>query len=272
MNRFLLILSLLSVFLFSVSIAHANDLPTYSNYVNDYTHTLSPGTVSTLNKELSQLEKQTTDQVAVAIVDSTNGKPIEQYSIDLARKWGIGHKYDAQQAAKNQASVDNGILFIIAKNDHKDRIEVGTGLEGKLTDVQVQDILNSKVNPAFKQGDFNGGVIQGTEAIVTALGGSISISGVPATTSSNTADSSGTGVTVVIILAVILFIVLIVGSTLGDGDGFLSGALTGGAIGSLLSSGISDDDGGFSGSSSDGDSFGGFSGGGFSGGGASGGW
>ncbi len=98
-------------------------------------------------------------QVVVVTLKSLQGHEIEDYGYQLGRAWGIGQK------GKN-----NGALIIVAPQEHKVRIEVGYGLEGDLTDARSRVIIDQYMRPAFKQGDYNGGVLAGTKAVLATLG------------------------------------------------------------------------------------------------------
>ena len=111
-----------------------------------------------IEAELAALEKQSTDQIAVVTVPSLQGYPIEDYAYQLGRKWGIG------QAGKN-----NGILLVVAPNERKVRIEVGRGLEPIMTDVMSSLIVNNAILPAFRRGDFSGGIRAGVRDIKDVL-------------------------------------------------------------------------------------------------------
>ena len=93
-------------------------------------------------------------------LESLDGQPIEEFGVKLGRAWGIGQK------GKN-----NGVIFIVAPNDRTTRIEVGYGLEGKLTDALSSKIIQSIVLPQFRQSNIQGGVVDGTTAIISVLGG-----------------------------------------------------------------------------------------------------
>jgi uncharacterized protein len=93
-------------------------------------------------------------------VPTTDPETIEQYSIRVAEAWKIGRK-----------KVDDGALLVIAKNDHKLRIEVGYGLEGALTDVTSQRIIDEIITPKFKNGDFAGGISAGVDRIIGVIDG-----------------------------------------------------------------------------------------------------
>lgn len=128
----------------------AEDFPDYIGYVNDYTNTLSYDTKSKLTALMSELEKKTTAQVAIVIIDTARPLDIETYAVRLFEKWGIGQKQ------KN-----NGVLLIIAVKDRAMRIEVGYGLEGAIPDALAKIVIEGYILPPFKKGDFNTGVIKG---------------------------------------------------------------------------------------------------------------
>src|SRR5581483_12117480 len=112
-----------------------------------------------LTGKLADLEAKTGRQVVVVTLASLQGDDIEDYGYQLGRAWGIGQK-----------GQNNGALFIVAPSEHKVRIEVGYGLEPVLTDALSSVILQEKVLPKFRAGDVQGGVVDGTAAIVQQLG------------------------------------------------------------------------------------------------------
>jgi uncharacterized protein len=112
-----------------------------------------------VDRELIDYQNRSGNQIAVAVVKTTGGKSVEDYSIDLARYWGVGQK-----------GKDNGVLLVIAYDDHKVRIEIGRGLEGQFTDLQAGRIIRERLIPLLRQGDVGGAVVQGTQAIRAALG------------------------------------------------------------------------------------------------------
>jgi uncharacterized protein len=131
-----------------------------TGFVNDYTGTLSAADVQQLNQKLSDFEKQSSNEISVVIIPSLQGDTIENFAAQLFKDWGIGKK-----------DKDNGILLLIAKDDHKIRIEVGYGLEGALTDVQSAAIIRDDLTPAFRQNDFTGGIQKATDDIEAATRG-----------------------------------------------------------------------------------------------------
>ena len=132
----------------------AQDFPALTGYVNDGAGLLSPQGKDELESQLAQLEKDTTAQVFVATVKSLEGDSIEDYASRLFEKWKIGQK-----------DKDNGVLFLVALDDHKMRIEVGYGLEPVITDGRAGRIRDDDVIPLFKKNDYEGGIKAGIASI-----------------------------------------------------------------------------------------------------------
>ena len=136
----------------------AQDFPKLSGRVVDAADLLSPETEAALTEKLKTLEDTTTRQLVVATVPDLQGYDIADYGYRLGREWGIGQKKE-----------NNGALLIVAPNDRKVRIEVGYGLEGYLTDALSSVIINRQIVPRFREGDMEGGVVAGADAIVAQL-------------------------------------------------------------------------------------------------------
>jgi uncharacterized protein len=136
------------------------DVPPLKGRVVDQTGTLDSSFIDTLNARIRSFEQRKGSQIAVLIVPTTQPETIEQYSIRVAEAWKIGRK-----------KIDDGALLIIAKNDHKLRIEVGYGLEGALTDVTARRIIDEVIAPHFKQGDFAGGISEGVTRMIGVIDG-----------------------------------------------------------------------------------------------------
>ena len=241
------ILLLIAVF---VSSAYSQiSIPVLKNYANDQTSSLNSSELYTLESKLKSFDDSTSNQVVFLMMNTLDGYPLESFCYEIATKNQIGSK-------KN----NNGVLFFIAKEDRKMRIEVGYGLEGALPDALASSILRNEVRPYFKSGDYYAGVNAGLEAIILATKGEYK--GEP--------KSKGKGTGIPFIFIVIIFIIIAVLSGKGGKGG-------GGGLLPLLilsSMGGSRGRGGFGGGGSGGGGFGGFSGGGgsFGGGGSSGSW
>jgi uncharacterized protein len=141
-------------------VACALDLPPLTGRVVDTAGLLRPEDKAALAETLKAHEDKTTDQVVVATVPSLQGTSVEDFANRLFRVWGLGTK------ARN-----NGVLFLVAPNERKVRIEVGYGLEGALTDALTKVIIASAVAPKFKAGDFPGGIRAGVDGILGILSG-----------------------------------------------------------------------------------------------------
>ena len=135
-------------------------IPELKNWANDLTGTLSQSELESLNRDLKTFQDSTSNQVVFLIIPSIDGNAIEDYSYQVADKNKIGTKENR-----------NGILFLIAKNDHKNRIEVGYGLEGALPDAISNSILRNEVRPFFREGKYYEGIKSGLEAIKAATKG-----------------------------------------------------------------------------------------------------
>jgi len=132
--------------------------PPLTDRVDDDAHILSAREREALVAKLAELETKSGIQLVVATVNSLQGEEIEPYANELFRTWKLGEK------AKN-----NGVLLLVAPNEHRVRIEVGYGLEGTLTDALSKVIIANAIAPRLKTGDFNGGVSRGVDDIITVL-------------------------------------------------------------------------------------------------------
>lgn len=131
-----------------------------SGRIVDDAHLLSPVQYSELEKYLADYESKTSNQIVVVTLKSLEGKNIEEYALELGRRWGIGTK------EKN-----NGVLVLIALEERSVRIEVAYGLEDILTDAQAKIIIERNILPYFRRGEMGEGIIQGVHTIVATLGG-----------------------------------------------------------------------------------------------------
>jgi len=148
------------IFIIFPCTAGALDVPALKERVNDYASMISPETAQKLDAVLSEIEKSDSTQIVVLTIPSLEGEVLEEFSIKVAEAWKIGQK-----------NLDNGVILLVSKNDRKLRIEAGRGLEGKLTDLVSGRIIRSEIIPKFKEGDFNGGIEAGINAIVSVVRG-----------------------------------------------------------------------------------------------------
>lgn len=131
--------------------------------VNDYANVISPATKSILEEKLKDLERTDSTQIVVLTFKSLEGDNLENYSIKTAEAWKIGSK-------KN----DNGVILMVVTDDHLVRIEVGRGLEGKLTDLISGRIIRNNIIPYFKEGDYDQGILSGVNSIIQVVKGEYS--------------------------------------------------------------------------------------------------
>ena len=128
--------------------------------VHDEAKVLSQQTADKLETNLRAYKDSTSNEIAILIVNSLDGEPIENYSLRVAEKWQLGDK-----------EKDNGVLLMISIADRKARIEVGYGLEGVLTDALCNRIIRNELAPNFRKDDYEAGVTAAIDAIVKGIGG-----------------------------------------------------------------------------------------------------
>ena len=142
--------------------ASALDVPFLAGRVNDLAELLTPEQEQALDAKLAGLEQRTSAQIAVLTIPSLEGDPLEDFSMRVATTWKLGRK-----------DKDDGALFLVARDDRKMRIEVGYGLEGSIPDAIAKRIIAERMAPAFKQGDFFGGLRAAVEGLDQAMGGTV---------------------------------------------------------------------------------------------------
>lgn len=148
---FLLLVS--SLLLISVNAEIKIPSPTSYKYVNDYVNVINEAEVNKIISIGKELEDKTGAQAVVAVINSTNNVPIEDYAINLFRNWGIGQK-----------NKDNGLLILLAINDRTWRVEVGRGLEGAIPDVLSNRVMESVAKPSFMEGKYGEGLLNSYSA------------------------------------------------------------------------------------------------------------
>jgi uncharacterized protein len=200
-------------------------VPPLSGRVVDQTGTLTASDMSALTARLKDLEARKGSQLAVLIVPTTAPESIEQYSIRVAEAWKIGRK-----------KIDDGVLLVVAKNDHKVRIEVGYGLEGALTDVTAKRIIDETVVPMFRSGDFAGGISLGVEWIIAVIDGEklpapVSQPHNPILQGNSSTGSQGSFKLSLFTLIVVILVALTLRTVLGR---LIGSAIAGGVVATLV--------------------------------------
>jgi len=135
--------------------------PSPPAYFNDYANVTSPGTRQRLNQQLIDFEKQTTNQIVVAVYPKMQSdSSIEDYTVRVAEKWRVGQKLHK-----------NGVVLFVFVQDRKLFIQVGYGLEGALPDALCRQIIDDEITPRFKEGNYDAGLSAGVAAIMAATQG-----------------------------------------------------------------------------------------------------
>jgi uncharacterized protein len=262
------------VALISASLTQAQSPTQYKSqgYVNDFANVLSPAARQQLTALCTEVDQNAHAQIAVVAVPSTNGQPIQDYSFDLATKWGIGPKQS-----------NRGVLILFAINDHKYWIQVGYGLEPILPDGKVGGFGREAV-PILRQGNYDAAALLITRRIadVIAQDAGVTLSGVPRSQLRQRPQQDRqrlhpAPLVLLLLLIMIIVALLVRGSGFGGGSGYAwwlapfiaanmnRGRWGGGGFGGSSWGGGGDSGGG-------GGGFGGFGGGDFGGGGAGGSW
>lgn len=134
------------------------EVPALTGPIMDQAGILAPATEAHLADVSGELERRTTDQLVVVTVPDLHGRDVAEMGLAYSRAWGIG-----------QRGKDNGVLILVAPNEHRVRIEVGCGLEAILPDERAAQIINEQMIPAYRQSNFDQGTERGAEAIAAAL-------------------------------------------------------------------------------------------------------
>jgi uncharacterized protein len=253
-KKYFFTLALFGVVLLGCS-SPAASLPEFTAPVVDSIGRVSAEVETQINSELISFQQSGGPQIAVAVVDSTGNATPENYSIDLARSWGIGDK-----------EKDNGVLLLIALTDRTLRIEVGSGVEGELTDVTAGRIVDSVMLPRLRANDVDGAVRDGARAVMQVWRGENVVSEpiVPSNTITEVTPQQSIFGIILFFGLILLFVTLAVRGKRNGG-----GMLGPFGAGTLYGGGFGNHRGGFGGGFG---GFGGGGGGGFSGGGAGGSW
>jgi len=233
-----------------------------SGYVNDFAHVLSPGAARGIESYCASLETATGVQMAIVTVPSLEDEPIEDVANRLYREWGIGKK-----------GKDEGILLLFAMQEHKNRAEVGYGLEPILTDADAGAVLRS-IRPVLRQGNYAGALLAAAEQlgnqIAQAKGITLGVPDLPVRTRGREPQVHIPFPLIIIGLFFLLWLFSRIGGG-GSGTGFLTGMILGNMMGRRGGWG-GGGFGGYDGGGGGGGGWGGFGGGDSGGGGASSDW
>ncbi|MFF5384222.1 TPM domain-containing protein [Pedobacter suwonensis] len=251
---------LLSLFSLLFAFAFAQDFPEKpGTLVNDYANVLSADQKQELENKLVTFNDSSSTQIAVAILKSVGDYDINEYAVELGRKWGVG------QSGKN-----NGIMIVVAVGDRKISIQTGYGLEGALPDIYAKRIIDNDIKPNFRAGNYYAGLDEATTSIIKYTRGEYKNDNPKASS-----KKGGSG-SIAIIIIIVIVIIIIMRKGGGGGSEVIGGRGASNALfwAMLFGSGGGRSSGGWGGGSSGGGGggFGGFGGGSFGGGGSSGSW
>ncbi len=226
--------------------------PKPARMFNDYAGVVSPGVADRLNTQLAQFERDTSNQVLVAVYRKMESdSSIEDYTQRIFQAWGVG-----------QADRRNGAVLFVFLDDRKMYIKVGYGLEGALPDVTAIDITERHIRPKFRSGDYEAGLVSGVDLICRAIRGEYKGSG--RTSAERGVNNSGgtAGLLVFLFLIIMIMIAvrasrrrggyrytglggpLVMGNWGGGGGGWSSGGSSGDGFGSFMGGGGSSGGGG----------------------------
>ncbi|MDO9237703.1 MAG: TPM domain-containing protein [Aquabacterium sp.] len=135
-------------------------VPPLSGHVMDQTQTLTPDQIQGLEAKLMAFEQAKGTQLVVLMVPSTMPEDIAAFAQRVGESWKIGRK-----------GVGDGLLLVVAKQDRRVRIEVAKTLEGAVPDLAASQIIERAIKPAFKAGDYAGGLNQGTDHLIARIQG-----------------------------------------------------------------------------------------------------
>jgi uncharacterized protein len=134
--------------------------PKPTGYVNDFAHLLAPAARASLEQRLAEYDRTTGNQIAVAIFPDLGGVPINEFASRLEEAWKVGRR-----------GKDNGILLLVSVKERQVRIELGYGLEGKVTDGDAGAIIRNVLAPAFRAGRYAEGLDAAVSELMRLIGG-----------------------------------------------------------------------------------------------------
>lgn len=230
--------------------------PVPIHYVHDYANAISETQEQVLNEKLRRFDDSTSVQIAVLLVNSLEGRKIEEVGLEIGRTWGVGNK-----------GMDNGVVVIASIQDRKIRIETGSDVERYVTDYRASEIIDNSIKPNFRQQLYYEGLDHATSDIIASVQGKYTP---PKNYHKNKRGAPGGFIQLMVMMFIIFIIIAIISKKGGGNGGMLSRRgyrdWTPPIITNWGGGGSSGGGGGGGGWS------GGFGGGGFSGGGASGDW
>ena len=134
--------------------------PSPPRLVNDFASVLNPEEQQSLESKLVDYDDSTSSQIAIVILKTLDGYPIEDYTFELAERWGVG-----------RSKKDNGVMILVALEDRKVFIATGYGMEGTITDARAKNIIENSIKPNFKENRYHQGLDEATSRIIAYASG-----------------------------------------------------------------------------------------------------
>ncbi len=210
------VLGILTAILTSGSLSALAVPPTPTDIpIVDQTNTLSDTQKSSLADTIAKERNESGNQIAILMINSLEDQALEDYSLSVARGWGIG-----------TGDNNNGVLLLVVKDDRRMRIEVGTGLEGALTDARSGQIISNDIAPRFQEGKYYEGIQAGLTNIIAAINGEYS--------AQSTVPPSGNSIPWELLFFVAAAGLSWLGSILARTKSWWAGGVVGGAAGGLI--------------------------------------
>ena len=166
-----------------------------ARYFNDYAGVVSPEVAQRLDQKLEAFDDQTSSQIVVAVFPELPSPSLEDFTVRTAQAWRVGRK-----------KLANGVVFFVFVKDRQMRIETGYGLEGALPDVTAHRILDERVSPALRSGDYAGGLEAGIDGIIAAIKGEYRASPAPVRAPARGSNGGSSFFVILIVLFIVIAI------------------------------------------------------------------
>ena len=134
------------------------EFPPLTGRVVDRADLLTPAQERQLAAASEALEREVGPQFVIVTVPTLQGYPILEYSVDLGRHWGVGSR-----------ERNDGLILLVARNERQVRVEVGYGLERRVTDPYASRVIQVEMLPRFREGDISGAIMAGSRALIARL-------------------------------------------------------------------------------------------------------
>ncbi len=155
---------LTTVLLCAAPVTHAFEVPPNDGFVTDAAGILDEAEEQQIEEVIQIFRDQTSNEIAVVIVNSLDGEPIVDAAIEIGRKWGVGTKEN-----------DNGIVLLVGYEDREMFLAVGYGLEGAVPDLAAKGVIEQDIVPQFRDGAYGVGIAKGVDSLIKLIGGEYTV-------------------------------------------------------------------------------------------------